>query len=418
MDNVRSFEGSPMYLQMAWRNIWRNPRRTTIILLAIVIGVWNMIFLGALTRGMEAGMIKNGISTLTGNIQIHHKDYRNDPVVENSMTDPGTVAAALEKTLPRGARWTGRIRVNAIAGNARHSSGVTLVGIDPEREAQVSFVGQAVKQGRYLMPKDVYGIVVGKSLLDKFETKIGHKMVLMSQDMSREISSRAFRIVGVYRAEMEATEKEFLFVTLPAAQQMLKLDTGISEISIVLPDQEDDHRVAAALKDALPDPAYEINTWRELLPILNAYLKLSDGFMFIWYLVVFIAMGFGIVNTTLMAVFERMREFGLLKALGMKPWWIVREVLLESTLLLLMGMAMGNILSFLSIYALSGSGIDLSALAAGAEYVGISRVLYPAVYAGDVAIANLVVFVLGLVVSTYPAAKAGKFTPVEALAHT
>jgi ABC-type antimicrobial peptide transport system permease subunit len=140
--------------------------------------------------------------------------------------------------------------------------------------------------------------------------------------------------------------------------------------------------------------------------------------MFIWYLVVFIAMGFGIVNTTLMAVYERMKEFGLLKALGMKPWWIIREVLLESVLLLLMGMVIGNILSFLSVFALSGSGIDLSALAAGAEYVGISRILYPAIYAKDVAIANLVVFVLGLMVSIYPAAKAGRFTPVEALTHT
>lgn len=407
-----------MYLQMAWRNIWRNPRRTIIILLAIIIGVWNMIFLGALTRGMEAGMIKNGISTLTGNIQIHHKDYRTDPVVENSMADPGAMEAAIERILPRGARWAGRVRVNAIASNARNSSGVTLVGIDPEREAQVSFIGQAVEQGRYLMPKDMYGIVVGKTLLDKFETKIGHKLVLMSQDMDREISSRAFQIVGVYRAEMAATEKEFVFVTLPAAQQMLKIDKGISEISIILPDQQDNRRTASALKDEFFDDTYEINTWRELLPILNAYLKLSDGFMLIWYLVVFIAMGFGIVNTTLMAVFERMREFGLLKALGMKPWWIIREVLLESVLLLLMGMAIGNILSFLSISALSGSGIDLSSLAAGAEYVGISRILYPAIYVRDVVIANLVVFVLGLVVSTYPAAKAGRFTPVEALAHT
>lgn len=418
MENVLSHEGPPMYLQMAWRNIWRNPRRTTIILLAIIIGVWNMIFLGALTRGMETGMIKNGISTLTGNIQIHHKDYRNDPVIENSMTDPETVESAMERILPQGAHRTGRVRVNAIASNARHSSGVTLVGIDPKREARVSFIGHAVKQGRYLMSKEMYGIVVGKALLDKFETKVGHKLVLMSQDTDREISSRAFRIVGVFRAEMAATEKQFVFVTLPAARQMLKLDKGISEISIILPDQQDNHRVASALKDALPDDTYDINTWRDLLPILNAYLKLSDGFMFIWYLVVFIAMGFGIVNTTLMAVYERMKEFGLLKALGMKPWWIIREVLLESVLLLLMGMVIGNILSFLSVFALSGSGIDLSALAAGAEYVGISRILYPAIYAKDVAIANLVVFVLGLMVSIYPAAKAGRFTPVEALTHT
>ena len=149
-----------------------------------------------------------------------------------------------------------------------------------------------------------------------------------------------------------------------------------------------------------------------------AYFKILDGFMWIWYLVVFVAMGFGIVNTTLMAVFERMREFGLLKALGMKPWWILREVLTESFLLLITGMAIGNALGFVCIYALSISGIDLSALAAGAEYAGMTRVIYPAIALRDIFMSNFIVLFLGILVSAYPAVKAARFTPVEALAHT
>jgi ABC-type lipoprotein release transport system permease subunit len=409
---------SMMYFQLAWRNIWRNPRRTIVIMMAVIIGVWSMIFLGALMRGMEVGMIKNGIATLTGNIQIHHKEYRNDPVIENSITDPKEVKAVLNKTLPHGTRWSFRVRINAIASNARHSSGVTLVGIEPEREAGVSFIGQAVTQGRYLTPHDTYGIVVGQALVDKFETKIGHKLVLMSQSTDGEIASRAFRIIGIFQAEMRATEKQFVFVTLPVAQHMLKLKEGISEISIALSNNQDTNRIATALKAKLPPDIYNIDTWRDLLPILNAYLKLSDGFVLIWYIVVFISMGFGIVNTMLMAVFERMREFGLLKAMGMKPGWIIKEVLLESFLLLVIGMIFGNILGLLTVLAFSGNGIDLSALAAGAEFAGISRMLYPVIYATDIALANLVVFVLGILVSLYPAAKAARVTPVEALAHT
>ena len=129
-------------------------------------------------------------------------------------------------------------------------------------------------------------------------------------------------------------------------------------------------------------------------------------------------MGFGIVNTTLMAVFERMREFGLLKALGMKPWWIIREVLLESFFLLLLGIAAGNALGLLSSWALSGAGIDLSAMAAGVEFAGMPRIIYPAVQGKDILAANLVVLVLGLLVSLYPASKAARFTPVEALTRT
>jgi ABC-type lipoprotein release transport system permease subunit len=405
-----------MYLQLAWRNVWRNSRRTTIILIAVIIGVWSMIILGSLMRGIAVGMVKNGISTLIGHIQIHQNGYRNDPAIENSIMDPSAVKSVLNRVLADRAQWTARVRVNAVASNARQSTGVTLVGIDPESEANISFIGTAVTQGHYLTGDDRNGILIGEALLDKLETKLGRKLILMSQDTDQEIASRAFRIVGTFQAEMESTEKQFVFVLRQTSQKMLKMDQGISEISILLPGKTDIQKVYDDLISALPSEHLEVHSWKELMPFQTAYLRILDGFMYIWYLVVFVAMGFGIVNTTLMAVYERMREFGLLKALGMKPWWILREVLTESLLLLITGMIIGNILGFLSIYALSGSGIDLSALAAGAEYAGMTRVIYPAINLKDFAVANLVVLLLGLLVSVYPAAKAARFTPVEALA--
>ena len=409
-----------MYLQLAWRNIWRNPRRTAVILIAVIIGVWSMILIGALMRGIAVGMVKNGIATLTGHIQIHHKGYRNDPAIENSITGAQIqdVVTALNEVLPPQTQWVHRVRVNAIANNARHSSGITMVGIDPPAEAKISFIGEAISRGRYLEPDDSNGILVGEALLEKFETKIGRKLVLMSQDTAQDIASRAFRIVGVFKAEMESIEKQFAFVTRAASQEMLKLNGGISEVSILLPDGPDYMEVYEDMKSTLRSENFEVHTWRELLPFQTAYLRILDGFIWIWFLVVFVAMGFGIVNTTLMAVFERMREFGLMKALGMKPWWILREVLVESFLLLIIGMMVGNVLGFISIYAFSGTGIDLSAMAAGAEYAGMNRIIYPAIAARDLWVANLTVLLLGLLVSVYPAIKASRFTPVEALAHT
>ena len=211
-----------MYLQLAWRNIWRNPRRTAVILTAVIIGVWSMILLGALMRGIAVGMVKNGIATLTSHIQIHHKGYRDDPAIENSIFNFPVVEKALSESLPPGAQWASRVRVNAIANNARHSSGVTMVGIDPPAEAKISFIGSAISRGHYLAEDDANGILVGEALLEKFETKIGRKLVLMSQDKEQEIASRAFRIVGVFKAEMESTEKQFVFVTRSAGQKMLK----------------------------------------------------------------------------------------------------------------------------------------------------------------------------------------------------
>ncbi len=407
-----------MEFQLAWRNIWRNPRRTLVIMCAVIIGVWSMIFLGAVMQGMAVDMVNNSIATLTGNVQIHHKNYQSDPVVENSITGIGSLASTLNQHLPPGAKWASRVRVNVIAQNARHTNGVTLVGIEPLKEAEISFIGQALIDGRYLEPGDRHGIIVGEALLEQYETKLGHKLILTSQDTDQEMVSRAFRIVGTFRAQMQETEKQFVFVSLGAAQKMLKLNDRVSEVSIVLADHRNSAKVSENLKKILSGTSFEVKTWKELLPVLMAYLQIFNGFVFVWYLVVFVAMGSGIVNTMLMAIFERMREFGLVKALGMKSSRIVKEVLIESFLLLLIGTLVGNLLGILCILAFSQNGIDLTVFAAGAEYIGISRVVYPALRAGDLIIANVVVFVLGLLISLYPALKAAKFTPVEALGHT
>ncbi|MBN2124704.1 MAG: ABC transporter permease [Deltaproteobacteria bacterium] len=407
-----------MHIQLAWRNIWRNPRRTAVILTAVIIGVWTMLVMVALMRGVSDGMIRNAISTLTGEIQIHARGYRSDPGIDHSIRNVAAVETALLKALPGGSKHAFRIRVNAIANNARHSAGLTLVGIVPKDESAVSFIGPAaVIEGRYLKPEDKNGILVGRSLLEKFETRLGNKLVLMSQDTGGEIASRAFRILGVFKAEMEATEKQYVFVNMETARKMLTLPEGISEVCIVLPGGEPPERVAAGIEKSLGG-GFEVHTWRELLSAITAYLELFDGFMLLWYVVIFIAMGFGIVNTTLMSVFERMREFGVLKALGMKPRWIVRGVLTESFFLLLLGVGVGNLISIATVAAFSSTGIDLSSLAAGAEYAGMSRIIYPALSIRDLGAANVVVFVLGLLVSSYPAVKAARFTPVEAMAHT
>jgi ABC-type lipoprotein release transport system permease subunit len=407
-----------MYAILAWRNIWRNPRRTLVILLAVIIGVWSMIFLGSLMRGMESEMVKNSISTLTGSIQIHHKDYLDDPVVENTLDNIDRFDKALDKILGQDALFAKRIRVNAIVSNARHTGGVTLVGIEPEKEAAISFIGKAVTQGRYLKTEDKNKIIVGRAFLKKFNTKIGNKLILMSQDTENEIASKAFRIVGVFSAESQSVEKRFVFVPLSQAAGMLKMGDSISEISILLPldiSGREETLIADKIITAIDDDTVRVETWQGLLPMIKAYLEMTGSFLYIWYFVVFVAMGFGIVNTTLMAIFERMREFGLMKALGMRPFQIIKGVLTEIIFLLVIGISAGTVFGFLSVAVISKNGIDLSALAAGAEMWGIPRKLYPEIWAQDVAVAGLVVLVLGILVSLYPAFKAARFTPIQAM---
>lgn len=407
-----------MDIHMAWRNIWRNPRRTAVILTAVIIGVWSMVFLGALMRGIVQGMIQNGIKTLTGHVQIHQARYAQDPSVAHSIKDAAHITAVIESQLPAGSRLSGRVRVSAAVSNARHNGGVTLVGIDPEDESRVSFIGSSIVEGRYLEPGDTNAIIIGQALARRFETRLGRKLILMAQDAGGDIASRAFRIRGIFRAEMESTEKRFVFVTRPAARQMLGMDDALSEIAVMLPSNDQVAAVARRLQHRLAGRDIVVTTWRQALPLLTSYLELYDNFILIWFVVVFVAMGFGIVNTTLMAVFERMREFGLLKALGMRPRRIVRGILTESLFILACGMALGDLLGLASSWAFSFHGIDLSAMAQGVEYAGMSRIIFPVVMASDVLNANLVVLVLGLLVSLYPAVRAARFTPVEAMRQT
>jgi ABC-type lipoprotein release transport system permease subunit len=407
-----------MNLILSFRNVTRNPRRTLVILLAVLIGVWNMVVLAAITRGMEKEMAVNAVSNLTGSVQIHHPAYTDDPSIENSMEDRRAMDRVLARRLSEDASFAHRIRVNAVAANARHSSSVTLVGIEPAKEAGISFIGKAVVDGRYLKPDDTNAILVGRSLLKTFDTKIGNRLILMSQDRDNTIASMAFRITGVFRADMESTEKQFVFVPIASADAMLKLGGRISETAVRLKAVDLKGRVEERLAEGVAKDlgkAYSVKTWRDLIPMMKAYLDMNDYFLYIWYVVVFVAMGFGVVNTTLMAVYERMKEFGLMKALGMTPTAIVVSVLLESAVILALGVVLGNLLGFATVVLLGHTGIDLSALAAGAEMWGLPRVLYPEIALKDVAAAGGVVMVLGVLVSLYPALKAARVTPVEAM---
>ena len=407
-----------MDLQLAWRNVWRNPRRTMVILTAVVIGVWSMVFTAALMRGTADGIVKNNIATLTGHIQIHQHLYPDDPVVDYRIARPDLLEETLLRHLPEQSHWSSRVRVSAVANNARHNAGVILVGIEPPKEARLSFIGTGVTQGEYLQSDDKSGILIGQSLAERFETRIGRKLILMSQDTNGDIASRAFRIRGIFQAEMELTEKVFVFVHRSAAQEMLRMGATISEVAVLLPDHVPAGPMAETLTAQLANDDLTVRSWKQILSMITAILELYDTFILIWFLMVFVAMAFGIVNTTLMAVFERMREFGLLKALGMRPRRIVGGILTESSIILTGGMLLGSLLGLFSCWLLSYRGIDLSALAEGVAYSGMSRIIFPQVLVKDLVGANVVILILGLLVSLYPAIKAARFTPVEAMTRT
>ena len=404
-------------LIIAWRNLWRNTRRTAVILVSIIVGIWMMLLLGAIMWGMVQSMLETSLANLTGHIQIHHPKFLQDPAIENRMENPEDLDETFREVLPAGTTVTRRARLEVVANNARHSTGVTLVGTDLETARKITFLESAILEGDLPGGEVPNGILVGRKLLEDFETEIGNKLILMAQDTTGEINSMAFRITGTFDTFLESNETSYVFAGLETVQSFLNLGGAITEISILLPDIEQTKAVSQSLSGRLDPDQYDVTPWEDRVPVVTAYIRIWDYFSYIWGLVVFIAMGFGLVNTLLMAVYERVREFGLVRALGMRPLQIVTGVILESFLLLLVGLAIGNALGFLAIAWLGGQGIDLASFSASTEMFGLSRMVYPEIKAADAITFNGMVFGLGLLVSLYPAIKAARFTPVEAMTH-
>ena len=402
----------PILSRLAWRYLWRNHRRTIVMLGAISIGAWAMIFMTALTRGMVDQMIADGISVIPGHVQVHNPDYLDDPSVNNriALTD----AELMQRFGEAGfAAWASRVRVPAVITSERESRGVTLLGIDPDAERAFSFVDYDKVDGRFLEGPDDNGVVIGAKLAETLETAVGKRVVLMSQDPDNEIADRGFRVVGLFHANMEVYEDTYAFIGKRTAQKMLRIGDTVSEVVFVGSDYRNVEPVYDKVSAAVDD-SVKVSRWTEVDTYLGTMLGVMDGFMLIWVIVIFLALSFGLVNTLVMAVFERVREIGLMLALGMKPMSILGQIIIESMMLLAVGLLIGDVLAYVTVKPLE-SGIDISIVAEGMEMFGASSILYPKLYMNDVILSNVVVLVLGFLASLSPAWRASRYEPVEAI---
>jgi ABC-type lipoprotein release transport system permease subunit len=401
--------------RLSWRYLWRNHRRTLVMLLAITVGVWAMIFMTALMRGMVDQMIEDGIDALPGLVQIHHPAFRDDPNIANSLAPPGPrLKAALASATV--AAWAPRVKLPAMISSERDTRGVTLLGIDPAREIEVGFDLRSIVAGRFLEGPDDPGLVVGRKMLERLETELGKRVVVMSQDPENDIADRGFRIVGVFEGKLASQEEQWIYAGLGTTQTLLGLNGKLSEIAVTGGDYRDVDALLVWVRDAAGEDV-EVLPWTELDTYLGLMLGVMDGFALVWIVVIFLALSFGLVNTLMMAVFERIREIGLMQALGMKPAAILHQVLLESLMLLALGLLLGNVLAVATVLPLR-DGIDLSVVAEGFEMMGVASTLYPALVLKDLVMANAVVIVLGILTSLLPAWRASRYRPVEAIAKT
>ena len=399
-----------MLLPLAWRNLWRNPRRTWVTLAVVSVGLYSVLVLGALLEAWAQSSLNANLNLLTGSGQIHAKGYLDDPTVAHRMPPPDQ---ALSKILnsPDVTDWVTRVRVPAVVRSEYKTLPLTLLGVDPEKEAKISVIPRQIAAGNYLATADAQGIVLGRHLAGRLKTRIGKRVVIMAQARDGSLAERAFRVVGLFAGNQNA-EDAYAFTGIKTAQSMLAIGNDISEISFKVATPQALAPVIDRLRQAAPTEV--VASWKTLSPMTEAVDVLMRGMVYIWLAVMCAFMAIGIVNTQLMAVFERVREFGLLQALGMKPRLILVQVLLESALLIGIGVLAGMAAAGGTLIALH-NGVNLSFLARGAEYFGAGHVLYPQLSQVQFAGLSFIVWALGISVTLWPAYRASRSNPVEAM---
>lgn len=400
-----------LLLPIAWRSLWRNPRRTIITMLVVSVGLWSIIAFAVLFHAWAASSRDTTLKLMTGEAQIHAPGYRDDPTIVHRMAPPKGALAALLNS-PKVAAYAERVRVGAIVQSEYKTLPITLTGVVPQQERKMSVLPSQITAGHYLKGPDDIGIVLGRDLARRLKTRVGKRVVVLVQNAKGKLAERAFSVIGLFSSTQEA-EDEFAFTGIQTAQAFTGSGHDISEISLDSSSDKNLPALMTALRNAAP--MLDIQSWKTLAPLAFAMTTFFGDFVMIWLAMMVPLIAVGIVNTQLTAVFERRREFGLLQALGMRPRQVVLDVALESAFLIGIGVLIGLTAAMATVQAFH-NGLDLGFLGRGAEYLGAGHILYPRIDVGEFAFYGVVVWALSMIATLWPAWRASKVSPVEAMA--
>jgi len=408
-------------LRMAWRNVWRNWRRTVIAGIAIALGLTLILVFDGFLGGMNEALYGNTVKLQGGNVQVHAPGFREkaDRLPLLPLVDPGAAVEAAQAQ-PEVVAVSQRVETGGMVSSREGTLSVAITGIEPEQEAPVSLVAENVVQGRWLQANDEDFLLIGKAMAERLEVTVGDRVTLMGRATHQQMRRRTMTIVGIYDLGIPEVEKSLVYVSLLEAQTLFDLRDQATEIAIYLEQVGQEAPVVERLRTALP--GYEVDAWDTLDPSTKEMMALEAQIMDMFGLVILLIAGVGILNLMLMAVFERTREIGLLAAMGLKRRETVALFLLEGVLIGLLGALAGSVLGGVIGAYFGRVGIDWVALYGGmdiGEYSGLIGLmgdrLYLRIGIGVLAGRALTVGVIAALASLYPAWQASRREPAEAL---
>lgn len=396
---------------MAWRNVWRNRRRTLVTVSAMSLGLFVMILYAGMMEGYLQGMERSILDLEVGDVQIFAGDFRQNPSLDTVIAEPEKLIAPLSA---EGFSASPRVLAFGLAAAGEASAGVSFRGVDVEQDAGVTSIQDEVAAGRWLDPDDPKGVVLGRRLARILGVAIGDEIVVLTQGSDGAMAYDLYDVRGVLRGIADATDRSGVFLNQSALRELLEVPEGVHQIIVRRPEELDLAQAAAQVAGVAP--GLDVQTWRQLMPTLASLLESSRGAIIMMYFIMYVAIGMLILNAMLMAVFERIRELGVLKALGVGPFEVLRLILLESGIQTALAVAAGTACAIPAILYLANTGLDLQSLA-GVSILGIAMdPIWRAVITVDVFTTpvGILVLVVGIAV-LYPAVKAAAIRPVEAM---
>lgn len=402
-----------MLAKLAWRNLWRNKLRTSIMLGAIIFGLVGVVAMMAFMTGLINSMVDNAIAWQTSHIQIHNKSYVDDPDITQPISNSTELIAELDQQTNI-AHYSVRFITNGMVASARSTRGVRINGIDLEQEQNVTPLSQHITQGQWLDEQGRNPILVSEKTAQQLKLKVGSKVVLTFSDFNGDVAGAAFRVRGLFQTPSTAFDEGNLYVR---RTDLMALAGGIGahEIAIVV---KDTTQLAQTLNDLsfIAGTQNQVRSWEQVQPMIASMTTSMQTSNNIMLAIFVIAMGFGIVNVMLMSVFERSQELGVLLAVGMQRHKVFLLITLESAFLGICGSFIGIAACIILVALFAHVGISLDSLAEGLGTYGIDTVLYPDVEPSQYVTIFITVLCASILAAFYPARQILKLRPAQAMA--
>jgi ABC-type lipoprotein release transport system permease subunit len=406
-----------LILKLAFRNLYRHLRRTIITLVAIALGTGLALFSIGLGDGGHRQMIENGVRIGQGHLTVQKEGFLESPSSSLYIRDPAPVLEILSSSVYVEELYP-RIRGEGILATAAGAEGVGFQGIDPDSAGEAAIFRRSMVEGRFLSGIDDSRVVLGSKLAERLKVKLGRKVVLTTQDARGEITSTLLRVQGIFRTGSSAIDGTICLIPLGSLQKALSMGEGVTSIAIYLKNPFHQERAFKSLSDSLPDGPDRIYQWENLQPDLRDYVVIDDAFGYMIYAIILLIVAIGVLNTVLMSVMERRREIGILTAIGMGRRHVLGMVLAETVFITFTGIGLGLIIGLGVNWYFATHGLDLSSWSpeewslAGTVIDPVLRShLRPHRALGLCA----AVFLLTVTMGIYPAWKASRTEPVEAM---